>query len=100
MRIRQRSGCLKCSMRNRKRKAQPTFAEAQPAEMAQWDFERNEPDGLYPDKVTLGSTKLQGALGLLMLSKKAATPLDSKAIQSHRQRQWLCSLCCQTRLRL
>ncbi|KAL3140082.1 hypothetical protein ABBQ38_004362 [Trebouxia sp. C0009 RCD-2024] len=45
-------------MKNRKRKAQPTFAEAQPAELAQCDSERNEADGLYPHKVTLGSTKL------------------------------------------
>ncbi|KAL3144687.1 hypothetical protein ABBQ38_001814 [Trebouxia sp. C0009 RCD-2024] len=37
---------------------QPTFAEAQPAELAEWDHERNEAEGFYPHEVTLGSGKL------------------------------------------
>lgn len=37
---------------------QPTFAEAQPAELAGWDHERNQAEGLYPHNVTLGSQKV------------------------------------------
>ncbi|KAL3143830.1 hypothetical protein ABBQ32_003656 [Trebouxia sp. C0010 RCD-2024] len=35
--------------------SQPTFAEAQPAELAEWDHKRNEAEGFYPHLVTLGS---------------------------------------------
>ena len=52
------SGCAECSTRNRTQQSQPTFAEAQPAELAEWDHERNNEDGLYPHKVTLGSNKM------------------------------------------
>ena len=57
LRSRSGAGCPKCSAKNRKKTSQPTFAEAQPAELAQWDFERNEAEGFYPHNVTLGSTK-------------------------------------------
>ncbi|KAL3150121.1 hypothetical protein ABBQ38_013459 [Trebouxia sp. C0009 RCD-2024] len=51
------SGCAKCSARNRTQQPQPTFAEAQPAELAQWDHERSDAEGFFPHKVTLGSAK-------------------------------------------
>ena len=53
------SGCPKCSrVRSRGNKGtQPTFAEAQPAELAEWDHEGNEAEGLYPEDITLGSKK-------------------------------------------
>ncbi|KAL3144772.1 hypothetical protein ABBQ38_001886 [Trebouxia sp. C0009 RCD-2024] len=57
-RVRSGSGCPKCSHKNQKRNSQPTFAEAQPACLAEWDHEHNEADGFYPHKVTLGSSKL------------------------------------------
>ena len=58
-RVRARSGCPKCS-RSRcegNRGSQPTFAEAQPAELAEWDHERNEAAGFYPQEISLGSAK-------------------------------------------
>ena len=57
-RTRSRAGCPKCSARQRKQQPQPTFAEAQPPELTEWDHERNEKEGLYPDQITLGSNKL------------------------------------------
>ncbi|KAL3144790.1 hypothetical protein ABBQ38_001902 [Trebouxia sp. C0009 RCD-2024] len=44
-------------MKHRNQKPQPTFAEAQPAELPQWDHERNEAEGFYPHNITLGSQK-------------------------------------------
>lgn len=55
-RTRKRAGCPKCSARTKQ--SQPTFADAQPAELSQWDFERNDARGLYPDKITLGSNRM------------------------------------------
>ncbi|KAL3144725.1 hypothetical protein ABBQ38_001848 [Trebouxia sp. C0009 RCD-2024] len=54
-----KSGCPKCSrVRSKGNKgSQPTFAEAQPAELAEWDHERNEAEGFYPHEITLGSRK-------------------------------------------
>ncbi|KAL3145724.1 hypothetical protein ABBQ32_003255 [Trebouxia sp. C0010 RCD-2024] len=57
-RIVTRAGCPKCSSRKRKQTSQPTFAEAQPPELAEWDHERNEAEGFYPNHITLGSNKL------------------------------------------
>ncbi|KAL3144795.1 hypothetical protein ABBQ38_001907 [Trebouxia sp. C0009 RCD-2024] len=57
LRARNRAGCPKCSRQDSKKQSQPTFAEAQPSELAEWDHERNEADGFYPHKVTLGSQK-------------------------------------------
>ena len=56
-RTRASSGCPKCSARKQNRQSQPTFADARPPEFAEWDFERNEAEGFYPDKITLGSSK-------------------------------------------
>ena len=36
----------------------PTFAEAEPACLAEWDYKRNEEEGFHPHKITLGSRKL------------------------------------------
>ncbi|KAL3150115.1 hypothetical protein ABBQ38_013454 [Trebouxia sp. C0009 RCD-2024] len=56
-RVRKNSGCRKCSARNRTQQPQPTFAEAQPPELAQWNHERNDAEGFFPHNVTLGSDK-------------------------------------------
>ncbi|KAL3144713.1 hypothetical protein ABBQ38_001838 [Trebouxia sp. C0009 RCD-2024] len=50
-------GCPKCSQASKITQSQPTFAEAQPAELAEWDYERNEAEGFYLHEVTLGSAK-------------------------------------------
>ncbi|KAL3143820.1 hypothetical protein ABBQ32_003647 [Trebouxia sp. C0010 RCD-2024] len=58
-RVRARSGCPKCARQRcaRSLTSQPTFAEAEPAELAEWDHDRNEADGFYPDQITLGSSR-------------------------------------------
>ena len=56
-RIRNRSGCPKCSRAQKVMRSQPTFAEAQPACLAEWDSELNKEDSFYPDVITLGSAK-------------------------------------------
>ncbi|KAL3144683.1 hypothetical protein ABBQ38_001810 [Trebouxia sp. C0009 RCD-2024] len=56
-RVRTGAGCPKCSHASRVMHSQPTFAKAQPAELAEWDHERNEAEGFYPHLVTLGSVK-------------------------------------------
>ena len=58
MRTRKSAGCPKCSRAQRVTQRQPTFAEAQPAELSEWDYELNDAEGLFPSKVTLGSNKL------------------------------------------
>ncbi|KAL3144807.1 hypothetical protein ABBQ38_001916 [Trebouxia sp. C0009 RCD-2024] len=58
LRVRKRAKCPKCSSKKRKKTSQPTFAEAQPPELAEWDHRRNEAEGFYPHKITLGSGKL------------------------------------------
>ena len=58
MRTRTRSGCPKCSRANKVVQSQPTFSEAQPACLAEWDYERNDAEDIYPDNTTLGSQKL------------------------------------------
>ncbi|KAL3143778.1 hypothetical protein ABBQ32_003607 [Trebouxia sp. C0010 RCD-2024] len=57
LRVRKRAGCPKCSSKNSKKQSQPTFAEGQPSELAEWDHERNKAAGFYPHEVTLGSQK-------------------------------------------
>ncbi|KAL3144811.1 hypothetical protein ABBQ38_001920 [Trebouxia sp. C0009 RCD-2024] len=57
-RVRGNRGCPKCALSSRRKQSQPTFAEAQPAELAEWDHEWNEVFGFYPHKVTLGSGQL------------------------------------------
>ena len=58
MRVRTNAGCPKCSARNKSQQSQPTFAEAQPACLDEWDYDRNEAEGFHPDVITLGSRKL------------------------------------------
>ena len=57
-RVHSRAGCPKCSHAQKVKVSQPTFAEAQPACLAEWDHEHNEAEGFYPDFITLGSGKL------------------------------------------
>ena len=53
-----RAGCPRCSAcKHHKNRQLPTFAAAQPACLAEWDYERNDEVGFYPDVVTLGSNK-------------------------------------------
>ena len=56
-RTRNRSGCPRCSRANQVKQSQPTFFEAQPACLAEWDYERNEAEEFYPANITLGSHK-------------------------------------------
>ena len=51
------AGCPRCSHAQRVTHPQPTFAEAQPVELTEWDFEHNDAKGFYPDSITLGSSK-------------------------------------------
>ena len=57
-RVRSKAGCPKCSRALRVTQPQLTFAEAQPAELSDWDDKRNDAEGFYPDEITLGSGKL------------------------------------------
>ena len=50
---RRRNGCPKCN----KKQPQPTFAEAQPVELAEWDCERNIAEGMHSENNTLGSNQ-------------------------------------------
>ena len=56
-RARRNTGCPKCSRANKVMQSQPTFLEAQPACLAEWDFERNDAEDIYPRNATLGSSK-------------------------------------------
>ena len=56
-RVHTSAGCPKCSRALRVTQPQPTFAEAQPAKLSEWDFERNDAEGFYPEGIILGSTK-------------------------------------------
>ena len=58
MRTSNRAGCPKCSQTNRVIQSQPTVLEAQPACLAEWDYERNVAEDIYPDNTTFGSNKL------------------------------------------
>ena len=57
-RVCKRAGCPKCSHMQKVKRSQPTFAEAQPACLAEWDYECNAANGMYPNDLTLGSGKL------------------------------------------
>ena len=57
MRVRLGAGCPKCSQASKITQPQPTFAKAQPACLAEWDYELNDARGIYPDETTLGSNK-------------------------------------------
>ena len=56
-RTRKGSGYPECTASNKTHQSQLSFAEAQPRELAEWDHERNNEEGYYPHKVTLGSNK-------------------------------------------
>ena len=56
-RTRNRSGCPRCSRANKVKHTQPTFLEAQPACLAEWDYELNDAEGFYANNITLGSNK-------------------------------------------
>ena len=56
-RVHNKSGCPKCSQASPVTRWQPTFAAAQPACLAEWDYERNQEDGIHPENITLGSNK-------------------------------------------
>ena len=56
-RIRRRAGCPKCSQALKVIQPQPTLDEAQPACLAEWDYERNNKEGFHPELITLGSHK-------------------------------------------
>ena len=56
-RVRNRSGCPKCTQQSKGHQSQPTFAEAQPACLSEWDYEHNNAKDIYPDSTTLGSHK-------------------------------------------
>ena len=57
-RVLSRAGCPKCSQAQKVQYSQPTFAKAQPACLAEWDYERSDAHNIYPDSITLGSNKL------------------------------------------
>ena len=57
MRTHAQAGCPRCSQAMKVTQPQPTFAVAQPAELAEWDYERNQEEGFHPDSITLGSNK-------------------------------------------
>ena len=57
-RVLKNAGCPKCSQAVRVNQPQPTFAEGQPVQLAEWDYERNDAEGFHPEDITLGSNKL------------------------------------------
>ena len=57
-RVYTKAGCPKCSLALRISQPQPTFAEAQPVQLAEWDYELNDAEGFHPEHITLGSGKL------------------------------------------
>ena len=58
-RVKQENGCPKCAnaRRHMKKKRHPTFAQSQHRLLAEWDYQRNAADKLFPDKVSLQSNK-------------------------------------------
>ena len=56
-RVRSAAGCPTCSRLLRVTQPQPTFAEAQPACLAEWDYKLNDAEGIDPESTTLGSQK-------------------------------------------
>ena len=57
MRTRKKSGCPKRSRASKVIQSQPTSLAAQPACLAEWDYERTDAEEFYPDNITLGSKK-------------------------------------------
>ena len=56
--VRDRSGCPKCSSKQKVLNRQPTLTQSQHPAMMEFDFERNRKAGLDPDKITAGSGKM------------------------------------------
>ena len=56
-RVKKSSGCPRCRRALKVNQRWPTFSEAQVPELDEWDFERNDTEGFYPHKTTLGSSK-------------------------------------------
>ena len=56
-RTHRQSGCPKCSQANKVTQSHPTFLKAQPACLADWDYERNDADDIHPESTSLGSRK-------------------------------------------
>ena len=52
------TGCPRCSYNHRKHNKQPTFQAAEHTLLREWDYERNAEDGIYPHNTTLQSNKL------------------------------------------
>ena len=49
-------GCPKCQSHSPRTK-RPTFAASNHHLLAEWDHHKNAPEGIFPDKITLGSKK-------------------------------------------
>ena len=56
-RVRSRAGCPKCSHAQKVKRSQPTFAETQPACLAEWDYEHNDAEGIYSNNITFWEQK-------------------------------------------
>jgi len=56
--VRDRSGCPRCSSKNKYVNRKPTLTQSQHPAMMEFDFERNRKAGLDPDKITAGSGKM------------------------------------------
>ena len=58
LRVLRKAGCPKCSQALVVKQRHPTFAVAQPPELDEWDYERNNTEGFYLNDTTLGSHRL------------------------------------------
>ena len=56
--VRDRSGCPKCSSKNKFVSKKPTLTQSQHPAMMEFDFERNREALLDPDNITAGSSKM------------------------------------------
>ncbi len=56
--VRDRSGCPKCSSKNKAVNRKPTLTQSQHPAMMDFDCERNRKAGLDPDNITAGSGKM------------------------------------------
>ena len=56
--VKDMSGCPKCSSKNRVVNRKPTLTQSQHPAMMEFDFDRNRKAGLDPDSITAGSSKM------------------------------------------
>ena len=89
----QKTGCPECyNLRRAWPKVRhPTLAECNHPLLKEWDNEANAKEGLFPDKLTLGSHKRVHWLchkGPLGLTHKFVSTLNSRALAGHG-----CSIC-------